>query len=281
MFNLHLICISKGTFKILNKTPLTRKEAEYLKQRIFTNSDHKIAISEIISKKVVDGIKNKRYIKTVTNINPKGNTMKKSAFKNYLFSLIDAEGYDVTPPVTQKAKINFFFNTFRAEYGYNISRMGERKALTEYLAGLPSCFRVPFYNNEILQIGERFGFIAANASELRQDAFLDRWFGMVAGTLLEMHREANAPHVYKTVSAFIAAYNEKVGGPMFDRQTMRFFGDTMKNFGLYTCNVQTREGETVPAYCLYRKKATKLPANSGYFFRADCLKRMHDVEGEE
>jgi len=202
--------------------------------------------------------------------------MKKSEFKNYLFSLIDAEGYDVAPPVTQKAKINFFFDTFRAEYGYNISRTGERKALAEYLAGLPSCFRVPFYNGEIIETGERFGFIAANASELRQDAFLNRWFDMVAGALLEMHIEANAPYVYKTVSAFIAAYNSKVGGPMFDRATMRFFGDTVKNFKLIDCSIEI-EGVPTDVYILERRKSTKLPAGSGYFFRMDNLKRIHGV----
>lgn len=48
----------------------------------------------------------------------------------------------------------------------------------------------------------------------------------------------------------LKALNERNGGYFFSRNTMKFFGDTMKNFGL-------RKTDDPKIVEVYRKKATK------------------------
>lgn len=52
----------------------------------------------------------------------------------------------------------------------------------------------------------------------------------------------------------------------FDRGTMRFFGDTMRNFGVRSFDAQTWE--------LYRKKPVKNGLQSSAFFRKNDFKRV-------
>ena len=52
-------------------------------------------------------------------------------------------------------------------------------------------------------------------------------------------------------------YEQKQGGHFFDRKTMNFFGDTMKNFG--GCDAGTH-------WKLYRKRAVKYGVKSSFFF---------------
>ena len=46
---------------------------------------------------------------------------------------------------------------------------------------------------------------------------------------------------------------------MFDRKTMKFFGDTMRNFGVRSAEVKTFDGTVVECWELYRKR----PVNNG------------------
>jgi hypothetical protein len=61
----------------------------------------------------------------------------------------------------------------------------------------------------------------------------------------------------------------------FARETMRFFGDTMKNYAVrQPREIQTRTGEIVLAYELVRKKPVKHGIQSSTFFDADNFKRV-------
>lgn len=65
----------------------------------------------------------------------------------------------------------------------------------------------------------------------------------------------------------------------FDRKTMKFFGDTMKNYGVRSAQVKTNydingnwsnDGLTVECWELYRKRAVKHGnKSSAYFAKAD------------
>jgi hypothetical protein len=55
-------------------------------------------------------------------------------------------------------------------------------------------------------------------------------------------------------------YRNNPNGYFFDRDTMRFFGDTMRNFGVRDGGiVKTYSGEKVEVWDLYRKR----PVNGG------------------
>lgn len=62
----------------------------------------------------------------------------------------------------------------------------------------------------------------------------------------------------------------------FDRDTMKFFGDSMANFGLRKVKVKNPETkELVACYELYRKRAVKHGLQSSHYFDARTLKTVY------
>lgn len=63
----------------------------------------------------------------------------------------------------------------------------------------------------------------------------------------------------------------------FDRKTMRFFGDTMANFGVRRVVVYTGERGEIPrrAFMLYRRRPVKNGLQSWHFFDAETFEKLH------
>jgi len=59
----------------------------------------------------------------------------------------------------------------------------------------------------------------------------------------------------------------------FDRSTMKFFGDTMKNYGVCSDIL-----DSVPVWVLYRKRAVKNNLRSSTYFTKDTFKRVHKTK---
>lgn len=74
-------------------------------------------------------------------------------------------------------------------------------------------------------------------------------------------------------------YNVETAGTsphFFTRETMRFFGDTMRNYGVWSETIQTSAGP-VECWALYRKNRTAKgfgPGVCAYFDKA-TFKRRH------
>jgi hypothetical protein len=61
----------------------------------------------------------------------------------------------------------------------------------------------------------------------------------------------------------------------FDRKTMKFFGDTLANFAVTgPVKIYDWSGELVMCWNLYRKRATKSVAGSGYHFCVSTFRRV-------
>lgn len=80
---------------------------------------------------------------------------------------------------------------------------------------------------------------------------------------------------------------ENSGGEsyFFDRKTMKFFGDTMRNFGVRSAvvrsnydvdgNWSSEEGVDVECWELYRKRPVKCGNKSSAYFDKATFKRIH------
>jgi hypothetical protein len=97
-------------------------------------------------------------------------------FEQTIIDNIDLESYELSNDVYLYDKIKTLYNIFKMEYGWNIERMGERRAFCEWLQGLPSTLTVPFYNHDILNRAYLHNVISANATEEQEDKFLDSYF---------------------------------------------------------------------------------------------------------
>lgn len=65
-------------------------------------------------------------------------------------------------------------------------------------------------------------------------------------------------------------------GHFFDRETMKFFGDTMSNYGVRanTVNVVESDGNVVECYVLYRRRATKHGLTRSAYFSVDTFEKI-------
>lgn len=66
-------------------------------------------------------------------------------------------------------------------------------------------------------------------------------------------------------------------GHFFDRETMRFFGDTMKNYGVCETTIDTWSEKNVPVYELYRRKPVKNKLQASSYWRKDTLRQTFKV----
>lgn len=74
----------------------------------------------------------------------------------------------------------------------------------------------------------------------------------------------------------------------FDRKSMSFFGDTMKNYGVRKATIKTyyndagdyvgEDGAEREVYELYRRKAVKHGLKESAYFDATTFKRVHAVK---
>jgi len=56
------------------------------------------------------------------------------------------------------------------------------------------------------------------------------------------------------------------GSFFFTRETMKFFGDTMKNYGVRKATINTRTELNVPCWELYRKRPVKHGRKDSVYF---------------
>ena len=61
----------------------------------------------------------------------------------------------------------------------------------------------------------------------------------------------------------------------FTRQTMKFFGDTMKNYGVCSAVVDTYTQEKVDCWELYRKRPVKHGLQSSAYFDKITFERVY------
>ena len=109
-------------------------------------------------------------------------------YHDYIIDAIDPDGYDVNPK-GNKAKLQFLRDTFRDEYGWAIQRMGEQRAMAEWLSGLPSAISLPFYNNDIIELAKKSGSLPMNATDAQEGRVLDNYWNFMANKIMQLFRK--------------------------------------------------------------------------------------------
>lgn len=62
----------------------------------------------------------------------------------------------------------------------------------------------------------------------------------------------------------------------FSRDTMKFFGDTMRNYGVRETVIDTYSEDNVPVYELYRRRPVKHGLQRSAYFRKDNFKPAYE-----
>jgi len=108
-------------------------------------------------------------------------TEYKKNYKNYILSTIeeDSEGKPIT---TEKEKINYIFDRFNSEYGWNIERVGKFKAMSEWLSGL--ALDIEYYNDAIVDLAVKMGSIDPNPNDKLKGKVAANYWDFMANVIL-------------------------------------------------------------------------------------------------
>lgn len=101
--------------------------------------------------------------------------------KKFLESNIEFEGYDFETKLNNK--FTQLYEVFLDEYGWAIKRYGQKKALIEWLQGLPSTIDIPYNYYDISNLLYALGF--DDVKEMEDDELADFYYSIVAKTILE------------------------------------------------------------------------------------------------
>ena len=99
--------------------------------------------------------------------------------EQYILNGIISEDQELN---TDKEKLQYAYNHFKAEYGFNIERMGQYKAFSEWLSGLALDY--DFYNFDILKLAEKWGQNVE--TEKQQQFILDNYWDFLTNQFFKL-----------------------------------------------------------------------------------------------
>ena len=108
-------------------------------------------------------------------------TEYKKNYKNYILSTIETDGED-KPLKTEKEKIDYIFNRFNSEYGFMIERVGEQKALAEWLSGL--ALDIEYYDDAVVDLAIKLGSINSDPSNKLRTQVSQNYWNFMANVIL-------------------------------------------------------------------------------------------------
>ncbi len=119
----------------------------------------------------------------------------RAMIQEYILSTVDSSDFKdcdyFTKCETRQEKISFLKGRFFSEYGYNVKRQGEQKALIGWLQGL--ALDVEFYNVQIIELMDSWGLVKHNTkgfiTEKQYDKTLDEYWKRLSMAILMMFKE--------------------------------------------------------------------------------------------
>lgn len=124
----------------------------------------------------------------------KSSELDKTA-KLYILDVIESSGFEgcdyFNKCETTQEKIQFLQARFKSEYQWNIDRVGELKALTEWLSGL--AIDIDYLNHNILKLAVKWGSIPENATDIRKEYIIDNWFHFIAIKIGQLFHDYRVP----------------------------------------------------------------------------------------
>jgi hypothetical protein len=109
--------------------------------------------------------------------------------REYLLENMYFDDYDFPLPENDISKFYVVYLTFLTEYGYNIKRIGEYKAIEEWLRGLPSIISLPYNWFDITDYFKKIGIITTKTSEREIEKKLENYWSYCANALNKGFKE--------------------------------------------------------------------------------------------
>ncbi len=115
-------------------------------------------------------------------------TAYKKNYKKYILDCVqlDCEEKELK---TDQEKINYIFDRFNSEYGWNINRIGKFKAMSEWLSGL--ALPIEYYYDDIVKLAIKMGSIDENPSDKLRTKVEQGYFDFMANIILGFEPKQN------------------------------------------------------------------------------------------
>ena len=88
-------------------------------------------------------------------------------------------------------RIKYLFHIFYKEQGWEINKMGEMKALANWLSGLPSVIHLPVYYGEQIELAKKFGSIPQKSTEKEELKIINNYYNFFANILIDLRNKEN------------------------------------------------------------------------------------------
>jgi len=109
-------------------------------------------------------------------------------YHNYLLDSIDGDDYGVVVE-TPKEKMAFLLDCLTKEYGHMIERVGQFKALSEWLSGLPGAIYMPYTYCDIIKLAKESGSLPYDATEKQEERVCENYWNYMAMRITELFRK--------------------------------------------------------------------------------------------
>ena len=107
--------------------------------------------------------------------------------KNYRKYILDCVYSDDKELTTDQEKIDYIFNRFYSEYGWEIQRVGKLKAISRWLSGL--ALPLAFVHEDIVKLAIEMGSINPNPSNKLYYQVCDNYWNFMANIILGLEKE--------------------------------------------------------------------------------------------
>jgi hypothetical protein len=114
--------------------------------------------------------------------------------KTMLINGIDAD-YLGKEDATTEEKIELLKADFYATQKWHVDRVGQQRAIVEWLQGLPSGIDILFMNYDILQYAKKIGSLPENPTERQEDKILDNWWNLCGTKLNQLFNGYRVPKI--------------------------------------------------------------------------------------
>jgi hypothetical protein len=109
-------------------------------------------------------------------------TEYKKNYKAYILECISNEDDLINKDLSDDEKINYLFDRFYNEYGFQIDRVGKYEAMSEWLSGL--AINIPYTYSDILELAVSMGSIDERPNEALQDRVCENYWSFMANIIL-------------------------------------------------------------------------------------------------
>ena len=123
--------------------------------------------------------------KTMTKLH---HTEYKKNYKKYILDCVQLDNEEKKLKTDQE-KINYIFDRFNSEYGWNIERVGKFKAMSEWLSGL--ALPIEYYYDDIVKLAIKMGSIDENPSDKLRSRVEQGYFDFMANIILGFEPKNN------------------------------------------------------------------------------------------